>query len=44
MNRLDASDWFASRHIGPSIDELDAMLAAIGASSLDALIDEAIPR
>lgn len=40
---LDANDWFAPRHIGPSPDERDAMLAAIGAPSLDALIDEAIP-
>src|SRR5689334_6602949 len=44
MNRLDASDWFAPRHIGPSEEERDAMLAAIGAASLDTLIDEAIPR
>jgi glycine dehydrogenase len=44
MNRLDASDWFASRHIGPSAEERDAMLRAIGAPSLDALVDEAIPR
>ena len=44
MHRLDASDWFAARHIGPSEEERDAMLAAIGAASLDALIDEAIPR
>ncbi len=43
MNRLDASDWFARRHIGPSPDDRDRMLATIGASSLDALIDEAIP-
>ena len=41
---LDAHDWFAPRHIGPSPDQRDAMLAAIGASSLDALIDETIPR
>jgi glycine dehydrogenase len=40
---LDAHDWFARRHIGPSPDERDAMLAVIGASSLDALIDEAVP-
>ncbi len=40
---LDAHDWFAPRHIGPSAGEREAMLAAIGASSLDALIDEAIP-
>jgi glycine dehydrogenase len=43
MRPLDATDWFAPRHIGPSTDERDAMLQAIGASSLDTLIDEAIP-
>ena len=43
MHQLDANDWFAHRHIGPSLDERDAMLTAIGAASLDALIDEAIP-
>ena len=43
MHSLDANDWFAPRHIGPSPDERDAMLTAIGARSLDALIDEAIP-
>ncbi len=44
MHRLDASDWFTSRHIGPSPDERDAMLEAIGAKTLDELIDQAIPR
>src|SRR5438876_530659 len=34
---------FQSRHIGPDADERDAMLEAVRASSLDALIDEAIP-
>ena len=43
MNRLDASDWFARRHIGPSREDRDRMLETIGAASLDALIDEAIP-
>ena len=43
MHSLDANDWFAPRHIGPSPDERDAMLTAIGAASLDALIDDAIP-
>jgi glycine dehydrogenase len=43
MHPLDANDWFAPRHIGPSPAERDAMLQAIGARSLDALIDEAIP-
>src|SRR6266545_3096719 len=44
MHTLDASDWFAGRHIGPSVEERDDMLAAIGAASLHALVDEAIPR
>ena len=35
---------FANRHIGPSPAERDAMLEAVGASSLDALIDEVIPQ
>src|SRR5262245_36999726 len=43
MDSLDATDWFPSRHIGPSDEERDAMLAAVGAASLDALMDEAIP-
>src|SRR5437870_8526803 len=43
MNNLDASDYFHSRHIGPSPDERDAMLREVGAASLDALVDEAIP-
>jgi len=43
MSSLDASDWFARRHIGPSPDERDEMLQAVGAPTLDALMDEAIP-
>ena len=43
MRTLDANDWFARRHIGPSPDQRDRMLEAIGAASLDVLIDEAIP-
>ena len=38
-----SSQEFARRHIGPSDGEIAAMLAAIGADSLDALSDEAIP-
>ncbi len=34
---------FASRHIGPDDTERDEMLKVVGAASLDALIDEAIP-
>jgi glycine dehydrogenase len=34
---------FANRHIGPSSTEIETMCAAIGAPSLDALIDETVP-
>src|SRR5688500_17431598 len=40
---LNPIDHFAPRHIGPSPEETTAMLGAVGAASLDALIDEAIP-
>ena len=43
MSSLDVSDWFARRHIGPSPDERDQMLQAVGAPTLDALMDEALP-
>src|SRR5262245_48679392 len=43
MHTLDATDSFARRHIGPSPAERDDMLRAVGAPSLDALVDEAIP-
>ena len=36
-------DRFADRHIGPRAEDIEAMVAAVGASSLDALIDEAVP-
>jgi glycine dehydrogenase len=41
--KLHPIDHFAPRHIGPSPSDTQAMLAAVGAPSLDALIDEAIP-
>jgi glycine dehydrogenase len=44
MDALDATDWFPSRHIGPSAEERDKMLGAVGAASLDALMDQAIPE
>src|SRR5690349_18134190 len=42
MSTFD-SDVFQSRHIGPDATETDEMLKVIGAKSLDALIDQAIP-
>ncbi len=43
QDQFPALDTFAPRHIGPRGDDVAAMLKEIGASSLDALIDEAIP-
>jgi glycine cleavage system P protein (glycine dehydrogenase) len=40
---VEPLDHFAPRHIGPRPDDLKSMLDQVGASSLDALIDEAIP-
>ncbi len=36
-------DFANRRHIGPSPDEMAAMLEVVGADSLDALIDETVP-
>jgi len=38
-----ALDPFAPRHIGPTESELAAMLATVGAPSLEALADETVP-
>jgi glycine dehydrogenase len=40
----DSPDRFEQRHIGPDEKQLGEMLAVIGARSLDALIDAALPR
>ncbi len=40
---LEPLDTFVPRHIGPRGNDVAAMLKAVGASSLDQLIDEAIP-
>lgn len=37
------SDEFVRRHIGPTAADLAAMLAAVGADSLDGLMDETLP-
>ena len=39
----DPYDFANRRHIGPSPAEMDAMLAVVGAPSLEALIDETVP-
>ena len=35
---------FANRHIGPNSNEISKMCAAVGAASLDALLDETVPE
>ncbi len=39
----DSPDSFQQRHLGPRVADLDGMLAVVGAPSLDALIDDALP-
>ena len=41
--RYDPYDFANRRHIGPSPEEMEQMLAVIGADSLDALIDATVP-
>jgi glycine dehydrogenase len=41
---LEPSDEFAPRHIGPDPQEIAQMLAEVGASSLDELIDQTVPE
>ncbi|MBP9219733.1 MAG: glycine dehydrogenase (aminomethyl-transferring), partial [Sterolibacterium sp.] len=40
---LEQRDAFVARHIGPTTGEITAMLATIGAASLDQLIEQTIP-
>ena len=40
---LSSSDSFVDRHVGPRASDVSAMLATVGATSLDALIDTAVP-
>jgi glycine dehydrogenase len=43
LNVLEQRDEFIARHIGSATTDISAMLAAIGAPSLDALIDQTVP-
>ena len=43
LTALEQNDEFIARHIGPNDQDADAMLKAIGATSLEALIDQTIP-
>jgi glycine dehydrogenase len=43
LSALEQRDEFIGRHIGPCATEIAAMLAAIGATSLEQLIDQTVP-
>ncbi|MBS1230081.1 MAG: glycine dehydrogenase, decarboxylating [Proteobacteria bacterium] len=43
LSALEQRDEFINRHIGSSPSDIDAMLAAVGAPSLDALIEQTVP-
>jgi len=43
LHSASAPRDFASRHIGPSPEEIAAMLKTVGADSLDALMAETLP-
>ncbi|MEF8718793.1 MAG: hypothetical protein V5B44_14145 [Candidatus Accumulibacter necessarius] len=40
---LEQRDDFLDRHIGPDASEITAMLASIGASSLEQLVEQTVP-
>ncbi len=41
---LEFTDSFVRRHVGPSSQDIEAMLKVIGAASLDALVDQTVPQ
>ena len=43
LQALEAHDDFIGRHIGPSADDVAYMLGALGADSLDELIEQTVP-
>ena len=43
LDTLEGHDEFRGRHIGPNADQTQAMLAALGIESLDALTERAVP-
>jgi glycine dehydrogenase len=43
LSQLEQNEAFIGRHIGPNAQQTQAMLKDIGASSVDALIDEIVP-
>ncbi len=43
LQQLEGHDEFIARHIGPNEAEMDEMLATIGQTSLDALVEAIVP-
>src|SRR4051794_1465155 len=43
LGELEARDAFVGRHIGPSEDEIAAMLELVGATSLEDMTEKAVP-
>ncbi|MDP6581356.1 MAG: hypothetical protein QF681_11930, partial [Vicinamibacterales bacterium] len=41
--KVSGADRFVDRHIGPRGGDIEAMVAAVGVTSLDGLIDEVVP-
>src|SRR5579871_718956 len=41
---LEHPDRFVTRHVGPGSKDVETMLAAVGATSLDALVAETVPE
>lgn len=44
LPRTPAAEGFADRHVGPRPADVDRMLEAVGAFSLDDLVDQAVPK
>lgn len=44
MQKLDYTDKFVNRHIGPNENEISEMLSVIGVENIGQLIDETIPE
>lgn len=44
LSQLENNEAFIGRHIGPSPDQQQAMLAVVGADSLDALTGQIVPK
>ena len=44
LAELENSAEFATRHIGPDEAEIDSMLSAVGAASLDEMVEQTVPQ